>query len=76
MARNYFNTLSSISAQISGVDFGSLISSTLPTSQPAVPGLWNDGGVLTFYNGTTNEVVDYNEGQVTDAFGINIGIDK
>lgn len=35
---------------------GSTISSTQPTS----PGLWDNAGVLTWFDGTTNTVVDIN----------------
>ena len=42
---------------------------SIGTTQPTTPNFWLDGGILTFWNGTTNVVVDYNEGVVTDTFG-------
>lgn len=46
---------------------------TLPNTQPATPGFWLNGGVLTFYNGTSNAVLDFNEGAQTSLFGTDLG---
>lgn len=37
---------------------GSGGSGELPTTQPATAGLWNDGGVVKFWNGVTNVIMD------------------
>lgn len=50
-------------------------SPVIGTTQPTTPGLWIDNGVLTFWNGTTNNVIDSDDGDVTDAFGVDTGID-
>ena len=42
---------------------------SLPSSQPVSAGFWLDGGVLTFFNGTDNSVVDFNEGTPSSRFG-------
>ena len=45
----------------------------LPDTQPTTPGLWLDGGVLTFFDGTNNNVLDFNEGTQTSLFGTDLG---
>ena len=50
-------------------------SGVLPTTQPASAGLWVDGGMLTYWTGTVNTIIDINDGIVFDAFGVDTGID-
>jgi hypothetical protein len=49
--------------------------SSFPVIQPTSPGIWINGGVLTFWDGGSNFIVDFNQGPVLDAFGVSIGID-
>lgn len=44
-----------------------------PDTQPSTPGHWLDGGVLSYWNGTTSNPVDFNEGQNTSLFGTPVG---
>lgn len=43
----------------------------LSTSQPLTAGLWLNNGVLTYFNGTTNERVDFKD-DVVSVFGTTI----
>ena len=45
----------------------------LSNAQPATAGFWLNAGVLTFWNGTTNQVLDFNEGDKTSLFGTPLG---
>lgn len=44
-----------------------------PATQPATPGHWRNNGVLTFWDGTNNHAIDFNEGAQTSVFGTPIG---
>lgn len=48
-------------------------SDSLGTTQPTIPGLWIDNGVLTFWNGATNSVLDFDEGTRSSVFGTPLG---
>ena len=43
----------------------------LPASQPLTAGLWLNNGTLTYFNGTTNERVDFKD-DVVSVFGTTI----
>lgn len=40
-----------------------------------IAGFWDNNGVLTYFDGTQNRVVDFDEGELLDAFGNPRGID-
>ena len=56
-------------------DLGGGTSSGLPLSQPSQPGFWLNNGALTFYDGAANSALDFNDGPVTDTFGVPLNID-
>jgi len=48
---------------------GSGSSSNIGTVQPPSPGFWLDNGTLTFFDGASNRVMDFNEGVPSSRFG-------
>ena len=54
---------------------GSTSDNSTPNTQPLAAGFWNNGGVLTWFDGVNNNPVDFSHGGVTDAFGVDTGID-
>ena len=45
----------------------------IPTTQPSSAGLWSNNGVLTYWDGTDNNSVDFNDGDSTSVFGTPLG---
>ena len=45
----------------------------IPDAQPEKENLWLNEGVLTFWNGEQNKIVDFNEGTNTSVFGTIVG---
>ena len=47
---------------------GGTINFELSNTQPDTPNFWRNNGVLTYWDGVNNNVVDFNDGEVTDVF--------
>ena len=45
----------------------------IPSTQPDIPGFWMDNGVLTFFSGTQNIPMDFNDGESLSVFGTPLG---
>lgn len=55
---------------------GASASSAVATSSPQAgdpPQFWDNGGTLTYWDGTQNKVLDFNEGPNQSVFGTPLG---